>query len=156
MGCRYADRHGGTTSRGFNYGSDGAVMAILEDSYWPAGSITSALTIGGTWSKAAQSITTGGDEDYDITSIGLCLKPTAAGCGTVHVELYAADGDGFPAGAVLSSGTVAEDDINVQTIPAPPAETVIAMGSYTINKNTAYVIVMYPDEIGGGPPAHGI
>jgi hypothetical protein len=131
-------------------------MAVLQDGYWP-GTVTSQyLATGGTWSKVCQSFTTGGDGDYTIEQIGVSVIETA-GSGDLHVELYAANANDFPTGAILSSGYVEEGSVNNQTpIPGNPDETTITMSAVVLSQNTKYVLVMYTESTGVGWPPTGV
>jgi hypothetical protein len=92
--------------------------------------------------SAAYTKTGQGFQDADgftMESIGLSFSLAAGDPGTVYVELYAADGSGYPTGPLLTSTNFAAN-----TLASYPSFTYKTLSlATTISAATQYVVVVY-------------
>lgn len=92
---------------------------------------------------AAQSFTT--TEAYDIEAVDVKLsKGYGDNVGTITISIKAVDGDGYPTGADLASGTIANDDVSDS---APNWEQCILDSAYSLSDSTQYAIVIRADGL---------
>ncbi len=109
-------------------------MSVLYEHYQP--SVNDDETPRSNWLVGQSFLATSG---HNVTSVKLKLYNTTGAASTLTVNLYLADGSGFPTGSPLASGTINTNIITQTALPGGVYEIVFGT-PYTLTSGVNYVL----------------